>query len=317
MTPQEIREAIKREYPQFYGTQAQIRNVEAGHYKDIDHALLADIYTRVGTNKQFLCDRGSKPMRISLLRGENAHLRERQKAAYSGKGRPSVTRSGKWEQEITDILVNFEKYHEAYYEAETFRGPSLYFHQRALESRRLPVSLTHLEYVYATLASWGMHRMGKGGSKMQSFDAFRRSVESLSDRLADAQTFDFREMNDRKWAALEEIFLSLTVMASGTSLVGNSKVMHHIMPNIVPPIDREYTLWYLLGNKSIKNDLGGEWELMKNIISGFFIPIVSNPDFEATAMRWLAKSDQYPWDTSPMKIVDNLLIGSKKLKLIT
>jgi hypothetical protein len=48
-----------------------------------------------------------------------------------------------------------------------------------------------------------------------------------------------------------------------------------MLPRIVPPIDREYTLWYLFGNKTIKNDLEGEWELMK--------------------------------------IVDNLIIGSKKL----
>jgi len=102
-------------------------------------------------------------------------------------------------------------------------------------------------------------------------------------------------------------------MASVTSLVGNSKVMHHMLPRIVPPIDREYTLWYLFGNKTIKNDLEGEWVLMKKIISGFFIPVFSNQEFEATANRWIERIDEYPWDTSLMKIVDNLIIGSKKL----
>lgn len=313
ITPQEIREAIKSEHPQFYGTQSQIHNVKNGHYKDIDHALLAHIYSTVKTNNHFLCDRNSKPIKVSLQTGKAARGFDRTGVVHQGKRRPSIISPEKLKEKATDILINCEKYHESYYKAETFRGPSLYFHQRALETRYQLGSLAHLEYVYATLSSWGMHRMGKGGSKMKSFDMFRRSIEVLGSRLTEAQTFDFREMKDTKWAILEDIFRSLNVMASSTSIVGNSKVMHHMLPNIVPPIDREYTLWYLVGNKSIKNDLDSEWTLMKDIISGFFIPVASNRDFELMASRWLARRDQYPWDTSLLKIVDNLIIGSKKM----
>src|SRR5258708_5709769 len=95
---------------------------------------------------------------------------------------------------VRDVLANAEKYHRAYYQADTFRGPSLYFHQRALQARQSTNIEAHLEYVYATLATWGMHRMGKGGSKMQSFDAFRRSLEPLKERIADAQRFTPQNM---------------------------------------------------------------------------------------------------------------------------
>ena len=67
MTPQEIRDFIKTSYPNFYGTPTHIRNVDFGHYKDIDHALLAQIYTLVGTNDSFSCDKSCKPMKISLI----------------------------------------------------------------------------------------------------------------------------------------------------------------------------------------------------------------------------------------------------------
>ena len=50
ITPQEIHEQIKKNYPQYYGTTSHIRNVEKGHYKNLDHALLAKIYTLVGKN---------------------------------------------------------------------------------------------------------------------------------------------------------------------------------------------------------------------------------------------------------------------------
>jgi len=217
-----------------------------------------------------------------------------------------------YQDKVRDILDNADRYHQAYYEAETFRGPSLYFHLRALKTRQSPSSLKHLEYVYATLASWGMHRMGKGGSKMQSFDTFRQSVKSLKDKISKAQKFDPGEMNDEGWALLEKIFKGIKIMASGTSLVGNSKVMHHMMPNIVPPIDREYTLQYLRGNTNISNDLDDEWQIMKDIISNFFIPITCNRQFLSTAKEWMAKPSEFPWDTSVLKVVDNLVIGSKK-----
>jgi hypothetical protein len=217
-----------------------------------------------------------------------------------------------YQDKVRDILANAERYHQAHYKAETFRGPSLYFHHRALETRQSPAALTHLEYVYATLASWGMHRMGKGGSKMESFDTFRRSIESLQAKISEAQRFDFREMNGQKWALLKEIFQGTNIMASGTSIVGNSKVMHHMMPNIVPPIDREYTLRYLRGNTNIRNDLDHEWQIMKEIISDFFIPVACDRAFSDMASKWMATQDEYPWDTTVLRVVDNLVIGSKK-----
>ncbi len=217
-----------------------------------------------------------------------------------------------YQDKVRNILQYADRYHEAYYKAETFRGPSLYFHHRALETRRPPGSVTHLECVYATLVSWGMHRMGRGGSKMQSFDMFRQSIESLQDNISEAQTFEFRQMNDMKWAVLKEIFQGINIMASGTSLVGNSKVMHHMMPNIVAPVDRKYTLQYLRGNTNIKNDLDHEWQIMKVIILDFFIPVACDKELGRKASRWMANQDEYPWDTSILKVVDNLVIGSGK-----
>jgi hypothetical protein len=79
---------------------------------------------------------------------------------------------GQYHNKVQDVLTNADKYHDAYYKAETFRGLSLYFHQRSLDTRNSKDMFCHLEYVTATLASWGMHRMGKGGSKMQSFGCF-------------------------------------------------------------------------------------------------------------------------------------------------
>ena len=66
VTPQMIRKIIKAEYPELYGTDSHIKNVNKGHYKDLDHALLAQIYGAVRSGKHFYCDVSSKPMLISL-----------------------------------------------------------------------------------------------------------------------------------------------------------------------------------------------------------------------------------------------------------
>jgi hypothetical protein len=126
LSPQEIREVIKNGYPEFYGTESHIRNVKQGYYKNMDHALLAQIYTAVRSHKHFFFDNNSKPIKVSyrlnesLKRREGAGLRHQNKRRLSSLGNGAT-----FEEKIRDILENYKKYHDAYYQAETFRGPSL------------------------------------------------------------------------------------------------------------------------------------------------------------------------------------------------
>lgn len=71
MTPQQIRDTVKSNHLNFYGTESHRRNVDKGHYKDLDHALLAQIYVAARTGGQIFADRSQKPMRLSLAPGVN------------------------------------------------------------------------------------------------------------------------------------------------------------------------------------------------------------------------------------------------------
>ncbi|HEY7334157.1 MAG TPA: hypothetical protein VH639_04675 [Bryobacteraceae bacterium] len=64
MTPQQLRDKIKAEHPEFYGTESHRRNVERGHYQSLDHALLAQIYTAGRSAAGIRTDRSQKPMRF-------------------------------------------------------------------------------------------------------------------------------------------------------------------------------------------------------------------------------------------------------------
>ena len=76
MTPQEIREKIIKNFPEFYGTESHKRNVERGHYQNIDHALLAQIYSVVRTNDSFFCDKDTRPMKISIVEENEEEIPE-------------------------------------------------------------------------------------------------------------------------------------------------------------------------------------------------------------------------------------------------
>jgi len=80
---------------------------------------------------------------------------------------------------------------------------------------------------------------------MQSFDLFKNSIVKIREQIKQAREINYQNLNDADWCLLNRIFCNIKVMASGTSIVGNSKVMAHLLPNIIPPIDREYTLRYL------------------------------------------------------------------------
>lgn len=211
------------------------------------------------------------------------------------------------------LLSALERAHDAYYRAEVFGGPSLYFHLRSLEAARAKEFDRFAEYVYAVLASWGMHRMGPGGSKMRDFSEFQDSLRSVWPAALQLQAMTLAELDGSGWTSLRTIFCGIRCMASGTSLVGNSKVMAHLLPNLVPPVDRQYTLKFLFGYGQIINGIEGEWKKLMQILQGFFYPLAQSPLFQSKANEWLSHGDKYRWDTSHLKIVDNLVIGLSKL----
>ena len=86
----------------------------------------------------------------------------------------------------------------------------------------------------------------------------------------------------------------------------------HAFPNLVPPVDREYTLKFLFGSGNIANGIDREWKKFRAILQEFFYPVVRSEPFESRARDWLGKPDIFKWDTSPLTIADNLVIGLMK-----
>jgi T5orf172 domain len=65
LSPAEIRDRLKLYYPQFYGTDSHAGMVERGSCQSLDHALMLQVYN-LAKNSRFICDRSSRPMKLSL-----------------------------------------------------------------------------------------------------------------------------------------------------------------------------------------------------------------------------------------------------------
>ncbi|MEI7637026.1 MAG: hypothetical protein WCJ37_06935 [Syntrophus sp. (in: bacteria)] len=85
MTPRQIREIIKVKYPDFYGTESHRRNVEKGHYKNVDHAVEAQIYSASRTADRIVVDKTQKPLKLTLSLGQGNDVNIADKEVDIGK----------------------------------------------------------------------------------------------------------------------------------------------------------------------------------------------------------------------------------------
>jgi hypothetical protein len=215
----------------------------------------------------------------------------------------------------TDALViEFEQSVKFFETREAFPGPSIYFHLRALERRREFSDVTSLiddvlfmEYVYAVLTAWGMHRMGNQPAKLAEFnvmvDSFKEQADFIQElwdcNITDNET-EVMSLVNKVWS----IIFGLKVSTSETHIVAGSKALHHVLPNLVPPIDREYTASFFIG--SSLQYIGEEqafremWPFFSEIGSKCTVQIhdsIERGGFMATG---------------PAKVIDNAIIGFTK-----
>jgi len=174
--------------------------------------------------------------------------------------------------------------------------------------RKLLADEQYLLLVYATLISWGMHRMGPKGAKMKDFRHFRKSIEENADVICALSKYKLQSKNlglDKLEKNLRQLFFGIDVMASGSRFVSSSKIMHFLLPELVPPMDRQYTLKFF--NKKIYGNKEKEFGVFLHIL-GQFHDIASN--------LGLKKSDCSDVDfvyTIP-KLIDNAIVGYQKNK---
>lgn len=214
------------------------------------------------------------------------------------------------EERVVRLKSDFSKCIEHFDNAQLFTGPSLYFHFRTLEIRKECETAIDtidderfFEYLYATLTSWGMHRMGAGNTKLREIKEIETSFKSQIDSIRYLQTLNLVELEASRIEDVTELLwnliANLRVGVGSTKIVANSKALHHLLPSLLPPIDREYTLRFFYNHKTLNQ---GDEVAFREIYPRFH-------EIATSQRKLIQKFIGLGMHTSESKVIDNAIVG--------
>jgi hypothetical protein len=166
------------------------------------------------------------------------------RVGYGKKDYPSIMNTA------AILAAQDRHFADSYRHFEAFGGPCVYFHTECLRAGRDAfLSERHLEMLYATLTAWGMHRMGDAENtktRLTEWKRFRDSFLAHADELRSFLPSKMVQMSEAEYSAsvlrLRACYRSLELSVSKSTVVVNSKALHHLFPEFIPPIDRQYTV---------------------------------------------------------------------------
>ena len=222
---------------------------------------------------------------------------------------------------VEKLSTGFQHYLDIFSEKNHFSGPSTYFHEKTLRLLRDAGSIRKfsedescVDSLYATLTAWGLHRMGKNGSKLVEHDIFQDSLKRFApmlDELRDVRLLDIdRERASVIGERLSGLINTIKISNTGTQLVAGSKTLHHLLPGLVPPIDRNYTLRFFYSEFRERSEkqpqvpipTGGDGSVFREVFTQFHSLGEVNKD---VVRRSVGKQ----FFTSESKVIDNAIMG--------
>lgn len=226
-----------------------------------------------------------------------------------------------------DLIANLKCYYDqSLMVLKDFGGPSVYFHTQAVKEHKVNfLSDRHVEMIYATLSSWGMHRMGDPKytkAKMVEFKDFKQSIIDCADDLERVRHFKMelcsKEEYEKLIDTLKTVYFTMKVSISDATVVAHSKTLAHIVPNLIPPIDRQYTIRFFTQDHRAFFTESGKYKLI-NLPKGIEEQFTAFKYYSCKMKalldhcdRQLFKLDCDTFNTSYPKVIDNLIMAYVK-----
>lgn len=213
---------------------------------------------------------------------------------------------------VEALVTGFASYVSSFQAGNPFSGPSVYFHQKAIERRRSHDSVDalladeqFLEYVYAVLPAWGMHRMGAQRAKVTEYaqlvGSLRATAPSLRKlwplNICDLEPDGAGEVSEQAW----QVIAAVRASTSETQIVAGSKVLHHLLPDLIPPIDRQYTFRFFTGRKAVP---AGDRQAFLE-----WFPYFAEIGGRCRSPIEAAMRQGTPMSAGRAKVIDNAIIG--------
>ncbi len=218
---------------------------------------------------------------------------------------PDKSRSERVEQliaEFPSLVIEYDR------DTPFVRSGQLESHQRTIALRRRhPTSASALsddrfvKSLYETLQAWGI---GVRASVLVPVDEFQSVLTSWIDRFSELNGAMIDDPSlDRDWAGtrLWRLIEAVEITGNKSKLVALSKTIHHILPDLLPPIDRAYTQRFFLVNTA---EFQNNPEPVFRFMWQGFTTIAGQVDLSSYVGDG--------WRTSRTKVIDNAIVAFVK-----
>jgi hypothetical protein len=176
-------------------------------------------------------------------------------------------------------------------------------HRKIADINTLLNSEAFLKKIYATLEKWDMN---KRGARLMDFPKMCESIHSHKKNLSVLYRYRLEKLSNEDIQKivqpLKVLFCGLRIMATKRRIVGASKALHFLLPDLVMPVDSSNTMLAFYGYN--RYEIGEEKEFKT------YADIFEKSCKIAKRLS-LTESDVdgYGWSCSVPKLIDNAIIG--------
>lgn len=210
------------------------------------------------------------------------------------------------EDRTSHLIEGFSTYLIAFNQKPPFNNLQFQVHALAIERLRqlggpgpALADDNFLRILRRVLVNWGL---GVRGSKLLEENSFNitlrahaNEITSLNRATVDGDEHSFGVALE----TLQRLLTELVIVRNEAKIVAVSKTLHHLIPDLLPPIDRTYTGAFF-GLHPARFQYGQE-RLFRTIFLTF-----RRVALEVEPLQFVGRA---PWNTSRTKVIDNAMIG--------
>ena len=216
------------------------------------------------------------------------------------------------ERRITELCQGFEIYLA---EQPPFGDWAWHMHRETIELRKQFHNVSDaidsrdfvVKHIGYTLVGWGMDNQA---ARLVPPDIFYSQLVECRKLLVALETYSIEDIsNENVFQLLLLTIQCLRSSATDSQVVSGSKAIHHLLPSLLPPIDRRYTGKFFklqqyhfsgqsaVGLERIAKGFAKIYQYLKEYYGeGYLSSLVGSTD----------------WATSETKLIDNAIIGYVK-----
>ncbi len=217
-----------------------------------------------------------------------------------------MNRKAEINRRIYKLIANFEKYLLAFDNDPPFKKPGqLNSHVQTIRLRRQLGTVRaavgsgeFLRSLRATLQAWGI---GSRLSRLVDLDAFAEAFRQQVDKIGALEGASL----DQPGLELEAVVQSLWTVVDGLDVVENqarlvagTKALHHLLPELIVPVDREFTGTFFGWQRP-------EFQYQQAKVFRYAFETFRAVATNVNPAQYVGSG----WRTSPTKIIDNALVA--------